>query len=169
MLPEREKFYEHATQKLLSVIDKMKMDKMHRMRAKNLVLLFRDSFKLPNVKYAVFSPELSNEQIARLTYDSDAFCRVSSINFAVMMGGAPEWQLMYIDDLWTYGPHHYLKHIPSNTIFDLTYDQYTHAGIDVRYDLGRPIPFDYQKDSAAQSFANAIGLTSMLNATKQKD
>ena len=168
MLPEREKFYEQATQKLLATIDKMKMDKLRRARARNLVLLFRDNFKLPEIKYAVFKPDLSEEKIAALTYDSDAFCRVASINFALMMGGDPEWKLMYIDDIWTCGPHHYLIHAPSNTIFDLTYDQYAHAGIDIRYDLGRQISYDIDKEEATQRFADKLGLTSLI-FNKQKD
>lgn len=168
MLPEREKFYEQATQKLLATIDKMKMDKFRRVRARNLVLLFRDKFKLPEIKHAVFEPDLTKEKIAALTYDSDAFCRVASINFALMMGGAPEWKLMYIDKMWTYGPHHYLVHMPSNTIFDLTYDQYAHAGIDIRYDLGRQISYDIDEEEATQRFAKKLGLTSLV-FNKQKD
>ena len=162
MLPEKEKFYEDATQKLLKTIDKMQMDKLSRMRAKNLVLLFRDSFKLPDIKQKTFKDDYEC-----FSYASDGFCRVSSINFALMMGGMPEWRLKYIDNLWTYGPHHYLMHVPSQTILDLTYDQYTNAGLEIPYHLGKTIDFDFKKDESAVRFAQALGLNSLI--AKQKD
>lgn len=164
MLPEKEVFYENATKKLLDTIDKMKMDKLPRMRAKNLVLLFRDSFKLPDIKQKTFK-----DNTDCFTYASDGFCRVSSINFALMMGGMPDWQLRYIGDLWTYGPHHYLFHVPSKTILDLTYDQYAHAGLEIPYHLSKAIDFDFEKDDSAVRFAQTLGLQSLATNKKQKD
>ena len=54
MTPEKEQYYENATRKLLKTIDSMGLDKIERLRAKNLTLLFRDSFKLPDVIYKTF-------------------------------------------------------------------------------------------------------------------
>ena len=162
MTPDKEKIYKNATLKLLSIIDQMGMDKIQRMRAKNLALYFRDSFKLSNVKYDTFWTDLG-EDMNKLTYDSDGFCRASSVNFALMMGGKSDWKLMYIDKLsWTFGPHHYLLHAPSKTILDLTYDQYTNVGISVPYSLGNPIKLEFRKEDVALRFAEALQLTPAL-------
>ena len=167
MTPDKEKIYENVTQKLVKTIEKMGMEKLQRMRAKNLVLLFRDSFKLPEIKHKTFWADLG-EEMYRFDYDADGFCRASSVDFALMMGGAPDWKLMYIDDLWTYGPHHYLFHIPSKTILDLTYDQYTHAGMGIPYYLGKPIELEFKEQDIEGRFAKALNLTSLLN-NNQKD
>ena len=161
MTPDKEKIYKNATQKLLTTIDSMKMDKIQRMRAKNLALYFRDSFKLSNVKYDTFWTDLGKD-MKNLTYDSDGFCRAASVNFALMMGGAPDWKLMYIDKIWTYGPHHYLLHAPSKTVLDLTYDQYTNVGISVPYSLGKPIKLAFKEEDIALRFAEALQLTPIL-------
>ena len=155
MTPEKEEYYEKATRTLLKTIDEMGLDRLERIRAKNLVLLFRDSFKLPNVKYETFRDELG-DNIGCLTYDSEGFCRVASINFALMMGNIKEWQLMYINELWTYGAHHYLMHMPSKTILDLTYDQFTHYGIKVPYSIGYKLPLHLGSNDMADKFASAI-------------
>jgi len=167
MTPDKEKIYENATRALVFTIEKMKMEKMRRLRAKNLVRYFRDSFKLSNVKYDAFWTDLG-EEMERLSYDSDGFCRAASVNFALMMGGEPEWKLMYIDNLWAHGPHHYLLHVPSKTVLDLTYDQYTHAGISIPYQLGKPIKLELRKNEIESRFAKALDLTPVL-ASNQKD
>jgi len=167
MSPDKEIYYENATRKLLATIDKMGLQQTERLRAKNLVLLFRDSFKLPEIRQKTF--QVPNEEYVDCsTYDSDNFCRVASLNFSTMMGGTPNWQVRYIGDLWTYGPHHYLMHVPSRTILDLTYDQYTEHGLEIPYDRGHPIPFDFNKDPQAQNFAAALNLAS-LQTNKQKN
>lgn len=168
MTPEKEQYYEKATRKLLKTIDSMGLNKIERLQAKNLTLLFRDSFKMPTVKYNTFRRDLGNN-IGWLTYDSDGFCRVSSINFAIMMGGAPNWELRYINELWTYGPHHYLMHAPSKQIFDLTFDQYTNHGIEVPYDIGYKIPCELTKNDSAVDFANSIGIGAFIEQKNQKD
>ena len=168
MTPDKEQYYEHATRKLLKTIDTMGLEKMECMRAKNLILLFRDSFKLPTVKYKTFYKDLGNN-IGFLKYDSDGFCRVSSINFAVMMGDLKNWQMMYLDEIWTYGPHHYLMHIPSKQILDLTYDQYTNHDIKIPYFLGRKIPYQLEPQDNAIDFANAIGIDLLTTLKKQKE
>jgi len=167
MKPDKEKYYEKATRDLLATIEKMKLDKLPRLRAQNLVMLFRDSFKLPEVKYQTFWVDLDVNMNA-FTYDSDGFCRASSVNFALMMGGEPDWKLMYIDELWTYGPHHYLLHVPSKTVLDMTYDQYTNTGINVPYWLGKPIKLEYDAKNIEGRFAEVLQLTPLLG-NKQKD
>lgn len=167
MKPDKEAYYEKATSNLLFTIDKMKMDKFPRMRAKNLVLLFRDSFKMSDVKFQTFWTDL-DVNMDKFTYDSDGFCRAASVDFALMMGGEPDWKLMYIDELWTYGPHHYLLHVPSKTILDLTYDQYTNAGITVPYWFGKPIQLKFDKKRVEGRFANALQLMQLLEKN-QKD
>lgn len=167
MKPDKEKYYETATRKLLETIDKMKMDKLPRLRAKNLVMLFRDSFKLSDVKFETFWTDLG-EDMKAFSYDSDGFCRAASLDFALMMGGEPEWKLMYIDKLWTYGPHHYLLHVPSKTVLDLTYDQYTNTGISVPYFLGKPIKLEFEEEQIEGRFAKALQLTPLLK-NNQKD
>jgi hypothetical protein len=167
MKPDKEKYYEEATRKLLATIEKMKMDKMPRIRAKNLVQYFRDSFKMQDVKYQTFWTDLGDEDMKRFNYDSDGFCRAASIDFALMMGGEPDWKLMYIDKLWTYGPHHYLLHEPTKTVLDLTYDQYTNVGMDVPYWLGKPIKMNFEEQSIEGRFAKALQLSPLLG--NQKD
>lgn len=167
MQPDKEEYYETATRKLLKTIEKMKMDKLPRLRAQNLARYFRDSFKLSDVKFQAFWVDLG-EEMNRFKYDSDGFCRASSVDFALMMGGEPEWKLMYIDELWTFGPHHYLLHAPSKTVLDLTYDQYTNTGISIPYWLGKPIELDFKEDSIEGRFAKALQLTPLLK-NNQKD
>ena len=161
--PEKEAYYENATRKLLKTIDGMGLGLAERARAKSLVLLFRDSFKLTDVKYATFSQDTD---IKYFTYDSDGFCRASSIDFALMMGGEPNWQVKYLSKLWVHGPHHYLLHKPSKTVLDLTYDQYTHSGLEIPYELGIRIPYSMQAGDSPERFAKAVGLTPLI---KQKD
>ena len=167
MKPEKEKYYKKTTLALLATIEKMKLEKMQRMRAKNLVLYFRDSFKLPDVKYQTFWQDIG-EGMNRFTYDSDGFCRVSSINFIKQMGKNPDWKLMYIDSSWLYGPHHFLVHEPSRLILDLTYDQYTHAGMYIPYNLGKPIQIETEDEDATIRFARALNLPEIISS-KQKD
>lgn len=168
MTPEKEKYYEQATRKLLNTIDTMGLDKPHRLRAKNLILLFRDSFKLPTVKYKTFAAELGNN-IGFLKYDSDGFCRVSSLTFGLLMGAAPDWKLMYIDDIWTYGPHHFLFHVPSKQILDITFDQYTNYHLDIPYDIARELPYNLIPNDNVLSFSNAVGIDLLAELKKQKE
>lgn len=162
---KEELFYKKATDKLLATIEKMGMEKISRIRAKNLALYFRDSFKLENVKYQTFDKENADA----FRYCSDGFCRASSIDFALMMGGGKDWKLMYIDDMWAHGPHHYLLHVPSNTILDLTYDQYAHSGITIPYFLGKPTKLYFDENESEGRFAKALNLMPMIAANKQKE
>lgn len=137
-------FYENATRHLVdSLNNDFKLERLERMQAKNLTLLMRDTFKLPTMRRAIFGRD-----IPEFTYAADGMCRASSIAFLKLMNN-PNWRLMYIDDLWTFGPHHYLMHMPSNRAFDLTYDQYTRSGISVAYNLGRPIDMSESETESA--------------------
>lgn len=147
---EKEVFYKKATQKLLNQIDTMKMTDDERHYAKKMVVLFRNSFKSDEIKRATF-----NRNIPEFTYYSDGFCKASSFAFINAMG-TKNWKLMYINELWTYGPHFFVMHVPSKQMFDLTADQYTNNGIDVPYFMGAPVKLDAQDMLPAQRFVNAI-------------
>ena len=152
----KKKFYEAATQKLLHDLDDMGLDKLSRMRAKNFVLLFRDSFKQDSVKHAAFSTEIGNDY-KLFPYDSYGFCRASSLSFMALMP-KKQWQLMYINEIWVHGPHFYLRHVDSGKVFDLTFDQYEVEGLTVPYYFGRPTKPDANARHTVARFVNAIGL-----------
>lgn len=161
--------YENATQGLLKKLDGMRLDRTQRLRAKNLTLLFRDSFKSDAVKHATFYTDIGYSYKA-FPYDSYGFCRASSFSFVALMN-SKDWQLMYIDDLWTYGPHFYVMHLPTKTPFDLTFDQYAYAGVPVPYYLGKPAPIDDDGKNVIVRFLNAAGLdftTAVKNIDRDK-
>lgn len=157
----KQKFYKSATRRLLEQLDSMKMNPADRLVAKKLTLLFRNKFQDADVKMATFGPDL-NYDISAFTYDADGFCKASSFSFMNQLN-PKDWRLMYINELWTFGPHHYLVHIPSKQVFDLTADQYTHYGIDVPYDMGYPVKLNKQESQSAVRFAAALGLTQKQN------
>lgn len=148
--------FEQATRRLVGSLDTMGLDQRSRLRAKNLVLLFRDSFKLEPVKRATFRYDIGDDYL-KLPYDSYGFCRASSFAFLALMDN-PQWQLMYIDDAWAYGPHYYIIHLPSKSILDLTYDQYDLDGVTIPYALGRPVQIDANGRDVVIRFLHAIGV-----------
>ena len=148
--------FEKGTRTLVRVLDTMNLPKLQRLQAKNFVLLFRDSFKLESVKRATFKCDVGNAYQS-FPYDSYGFCRASSFSFIAMMNN-PDWQLMYINDIWTYGPHYYIMHRPSKTVFDLTYDQYEFDGVSIPYHLGRPAKIDANGRDVVIRFLNAVGV-----------
>lgn len=157
-------FFNLATQRLLTLLDTMNLAKEQLKLATHYTLTFRNSFTDTNVKKQTFADEGIDLQY--LTYASDVFCRASSKTFAKLMNlysQRSDWQVMYIDNLWTYGSHHFIKHIPSKTNFDLTYDQYEFRNIAIPYYLGTPINMS-QKDNMPQKFAlaNGIDLTNKI-------
>ena len=161
MRPEKEEFYSRATSRLMRKLESMGLDKEELRKAKRFTLLFRNSFKNRDVKMATFAPDLYGD-IDVFTYDADGFCKSSSYAFSKLMGNK-EWQLMYINEMWTYGPHHYLMHMPSKTVFDLTEDQYTHSGIQVAYFLGRPVTLNKNENQSALRFMDALGLNNKMD------
>ena len=134
----KNEIYENATKNLLHKIDSMNLDVKSRLRAKNFVLLFRDSFKIQNIKYKTFYPTLSKSDINDLGYDSTGFCYVSNASFMLLNKDIP-FELYFIDERkWFLGPHFFLKEKNTNLVFDLTYDQFTYNGNTIPYNLGMP-------------------------------
>lgn len=168
MRPDQSEYFESATQHLLQTIERMGLSKIDQINAKNLTLNFRDAFHSAQVKIETFY-ELTMPEIVDLGYDAAGFCAAASTTFASLMGGpAKGWQLMYIDKLWTFGPHFYVLHKPTNTIFDLTYDQF--HGIEIPYYLGRPESLDTMlRDNRTKGFAHALGVDPVNFYKKQKD
>ncbi len=154
MRPEKKDFYRKATTNLLQQLDGMELSPADRLQAKKLTLLFRNAFSSYDVKMATFGPELDYD-ISAFTYDSDGFCKASSFAFMNAMNPA-DWHLMYIDHLWTFGPHHYLLHAPSGRVFDLTADQYTNMGIVVPYEMGRRVVLNVAESQISQRFVDAL-------------
>lgn len=154
MLSEKEKFYEAATQKLIKKIDELNLGKLERIKAKNLVLLFRDSFKIPSIKHSVFYPDLGKSMNV-FTYDSDGFCKTSYLYKQMMKD---QFDLYYINNIWTYGPHHYLVHKETKQVFDLTFDQYTNVGIEIPYNIGNKTIENVKDYELAFRFAKALGI-----------
>ena len=152
--------FDNATRKLVAQLDTMGLDKTARMRAKNLVLLFRDSFKSADVKKATFSQTIGTDYTL-FPYDSYGFCKAASCSFVSLMGAPKEWRLMYIGDLWTYGPHYYVQHIKSGQVFDLTYDQYEYDGVAVPYQMGSPVKMDKEAQNTSVRFLHALGVDFM--------
>lgn len=161
MTQAKEDFYRAATSKLLKQIDGMNMTPVDKHHAKKLVMLFRNRFKDPEVKMATFGPDLNND-ISAFTYDADGFCKASSCTF-MNMTNPKDWQLMYINDLWTFGPHHYLMHTPSKQVFDLTADQYTHSGIEIPYHMGYPVSLNANERKSADRFAAVLAINNKQN------
>ena len=167
------KFYEGFTQILLKTIDGIGLEQKQRIRAKNLVLLFRDSFKSDDVRRATFPDEepLPPETAGKI-WASTGFCRASSIAFHTLMGGDKNgWRLMAIPDIFfPYGPHHYILHKPSNTVVDLTADQFTHhSGLtNIPYHLGKPIYDKVVPNDSPANFAAKLGIDLVAEAKKLK-
>ena len=137
----------------------MKLNPTDKKNAAHLTQVFRVAFQQPDVKQATFGPILQHVDGNYLfQYDSNGLCRASSIAFArIMNKGSQDWQLKYIDELWTYGPHHYLYHKPSKMVFDLTFDQFTVDGItQIPYYMGRTVPNSDKDDDMARRFITAI-------------
>lgn len=153
---QKSKLFESATQNLLQEINSVGLTQTDRMRAKNFALLFRDSFKQDAVKRATFSQTIGDDY-KLFPYDSYGFCKAASCSFVALMP-AGQWQVMYIDDLWTYGPHYYVQHIPTKKIIDFTYDQYVYDGVQIPYYMGRPVKIDNEARNTAVRFLHAVGL-----------
>lgn len=150
-------FYETATLHLVNGLNNnLKLARSERMQAKNLTLLFRDSFKLERVKHATFYCDIGYDY-RLFRYDSSGFCRASSFSFVALMN-SPDWRLRYIDEIWSDGPHYFVMHEPTQTVFDLTFDQYLYNGIVIPYDMGRSANIDANGPSVIVRFLNAVGL-----------
>lgn len=160
--------FNRTTQKTLTYIDNMGLDKLTRIRAKNYVLMFRDSFKIPSVQYATF-PLLNKNNNEPGLCDSTGFCRAANFAFLYLMGDK-DWQLMYItENAWVHGPHFFLRHRKTGKVLDITADQYTDLKYEIPYDLGAPIGIDEEGERTVIRFLNSIGLDYMAVIKKQRE
>ena len=75
---------------------------------------------------------------------------------------------MYIDEVWTYGPHYFVQHIKSGQAFDLTYDQYVYDRLNVPYYMGRPAKINREAQDTVVRFLHSIGVDYM-NFVKQNN
>ena len=167
----QELLYATETSKILNTIEGMGLDQAQRLRAKNLAILFRDSFKSDDVRRATFPDEKPEQpEIANRIWASNGFCRASSVAFCALMGGEQNgWQLMAIPEMFApYGPHHYILHRPSSTILDLTADQFTHYASlkDIPYKHGKPIFDRIVANDSPANFAAALGIDLVAEAQK---
>lgn len=157
---QKEQLFEEATQTLVSQLNTMGLETQSRMQAKNFVLLFRDSFKSESVKRATFSRTIGNDYHL-FPYDSYGFCKAASCSFVALMAAPEEWRVMYIGEMWAYGPHYYVQHIKSGQVFDLTYDQYVYDRLHVPYEMGCPIEIDREAQDTVVQFLRSIGVDYM--------
>lgn len=164
---QKEQLFESATRKLIDQLDTMGLDLRSRMQAKNFVLLFRDSFKSEAVKKATFSRTIGDDY-KLFPYDAYGFCKAASCSFIALMSAPKEWRLMYIDEVWTYGPHYFVQHIKSGQAFDLTYDQYVYDRLNVPYYMGRPAKINREAQDTVVRFLHSIGVDYM-NFVKQNN
>ena len=156
-LPEHKVFYEQATKNILAQLKMLNLSPEKFKRATNLVLQFRKAFQQDDVKKATFIT--ATDKTWNLGYDSAGFCRVASITFAIAMD-FHEWQLMTIgkDDWCGEMGHHWLQHIPTGKVFDITYDQFTVDNLKLPYHLGRKAAFNLSLQDETHKFAKSVGL-----------
>lgn len=155
--PAKQKFYEDATLNLLNQINKLKLTPKKKRDAVLYTRVFRELFKLDEVKQYTFVTD--ENKIWDFGYDSAGFCYAASVSFAIALG-IKDWQLMCIDGDKYAGrmDHHYLRHIPTGTFFDITYDQFAVEGITVPYELGTPAQFSLSSKDTPYRFAKAVGI-----------
>lgn len=157
-IPGHKVYYEQATRNILARLKEMNLSPEKYKRATDLVVKFRKAFTSDDVKKATFiTPD---NDVWNLGYDSIGFCRVASISFAIAMD-FHDWQLMSIDEkLWSKNMgHHWLKHLPTGKIFDITYDQFTVDGIEFPYHLGHEARFYLSSEDETHKFVECLGMT----------
>lgn len=155
--PEQKKYYEQATKNILAQLQSLNMSPEKYANAANLVKRFREAFTKDEVKKATFiTPD---SKIWDLGYDSGGFCRVASISFAIATD-FHDWQLMAIDGNQWHGKmgHHWLKHVPTGKVFDITYDQFTVDGLKLPYHLGKPAAYALSLQDETHKFAKCVDL-----------
>lgn len=156
-LPEHKVLYEQATKNILAQLKALNLSPEKHKRAADLVFKFREAFTKDEVKKATFiTPD---SKIWDLGYDSAGFCRVASITFAIATDFR-DWQLMAIDPTkWSGGMgHHWLQHIPTGKVFDITYDQFTVDGFKLPYHLGQHAAYNLSLQDETHKFAKSVGL-----------
>lgn len=152
--------YESATKNILAQINKMNLSPEDKNKAVYYTSFFREAFKYDVIKQKTFLTR--GNKIWDFGYDSAGFCYASSSVFSVIMG-LDDWNLMCIDaDKWPGRfSHHYLKHVPSGTFFDLTYDQFSVDGFSVPYELGERVFVHLNKKDSPMRFAKALDIDVM--------
>ena len=151
MRTDKEIFFKTATLQLLSQIDDMHI--INSGTVKKLVLCIRKAFMDEQIRNFVFGRDLAKDMSS---YAANGFCAAACILFLNVIGDK-DWKLMYIDDMWTYGPHYFLIHKPSNKVLDLTFDQFAQENIkSIPYDMGRPVKITKYSADQASRFAKAI-------------
>lgn len=157
MTEKKQVYYENATKRILAQLKTLNLNPNQYKRATDLVLKFRTAFKNDAVKKASFIDPKND--IWDLGYHSAGFCRIASISFAIAMD-LYDWQLMAIDEKDWYGEmgHHWLQHIPSGKIFDITYDQFTVDGFKLPYHLGHKANYNLSLQDPTHKFAKSVGL-----------
>lgn len=156
-LPEHKHYYEQATKNIMAQLKMLNLSPDKYKRATDLVLKFRKAFQQDAVKKATFiTPD---SKIWNLGYDSAGFCRVASITFALAMD-FHDWQLMSINKEDWYGKmgHHWLQHVPTGKVFDITYDQFTVDGLTLPYHLGHKAAFNLSLQDETHKFAKSVDL-----------
>lgn len=155
-IPGHKAYYEQATSNILERLKELNLTPEKYKQATELVIKFRKAFTSDYVKKETF--EAAGEKVWNLGYDSIGFCRVASISFAIAMDFR-EWQLMSIDRKQWSGDfsHHWLQHVPTGKVFDITYDQFTVDGLLLPYHLGTKARFG-ESWGEIHAFAKCVGL-----------
>lgn len=156
-IPEHKVYYEQATRNILARLKELNLTPEKYKQATELVVKFRNAFTSDEVKKATFiTPD---SKIWNLGYDSAGFCRVASISFAIAMD-FHDWQLMSINkDQWVgQMGHHWLQHVPTGKVFDITYDQFTVDNLKLPYHLGKKTAYGLSLQDEAHKFAKAVDL-----------
>ena len=155
MINKKEKRFENATKELLNIADKLQFkSRIENMRLKSLILHFRDNYKLTEVQKEI-TKHLEGE-FTPLYYPSSGFCKTTKLLYA-LTGGDKDWNLMYINEGWPFGPHYFLKKKDTGEILDITFDQYSVLDITIPYYLGVSVPLMFdKKNDVALTFAKKL-------------
>lgn len=167
MSKSKKAFYEAATKNLLIQLDGIGLAGDEKTKAIHFTKLFRELFKYDEVRKYMFETPESN--LWDLGYNSVGFCRIASVNFAIIMG-VKNWRLMCINDSQWDGraSHHYLQHIPTGKFFDLTYDQFAFYGKEVPYELGHETVFNLSSDEMSKKFAKDVLNIDIIDTLKKE-
>ena len=132
MLQDKLNLFHDFTKRLLTIVDGLKLK--NKDSVKNLILKIRTLFLSEQIRSQVFGSDTAQKL---KNYPTNGFCGVACFAFVDAVKDT-NWQVMYINETWTYGSHFYLLYKPTKTIIDLTADQFISDGIkDIPYWMGR--------------------------------
>lgn len=144
MLQDKLDFFHNFTKQLLDIVDGLKLKNCDSI--KSLILRTRTAFLSDQVRNQVFGSDMAQKL---KHYPANGYCGVACFSFLEAIKDK-NWQVMYINETWTYGPHFYLLHKPTKTVLDLTADQFISDGIkDIPYWMG-------QKATVSEYFQNKV-------------